>query len=324
MTEGDPSIALEVSVVIPTRGRPERLEALLESLHGQTLAPQAFEVIVVDDGGGAGASVVERERRRRGLELRVITRDRSGGPGAARNDGWRAARASLVAFVDDDCVALPGWLEAGVKAAGRDQWTLVQGRTDPLPSELEHMGPFAHTQRVRSAGPRYQTCNIFYSRALLERLDGFDAESFRTGGEDTDLAWRAIAAGATVRFSEHAQVFHGVEPLGPIAKLRSATRWTETVQLYGRHPELRRTQLTFGVFFTGAHYLLVRALVAIALPRRFWPLRRWLASAYVVHLVRRGREEGGGVAYAPFFLLYDLVELFSVLRGAVRYRTLVL
>jgi hypothetical protein len=119
-------------------------------------------------------------------------------------------------------------------------------------------------------------------------------------------------------------VFHAVERLGPVGKLRSATRWSETVQLYSRHPELRRAQLTFGVFFTGAHYLLVRAVVALLLPRRLWPLRRWLASAYVVHLLSRGREEGGGIRHAPFFVLYDIVELVTVLRGAVRYRTLVL
>ncbi len=41
----------------------------------------------------------------------------TGRPSVQRNLGWRAARAELVAFIDDDCRADPGWLEALVIAA---------------------------------------------------------------------------------------------------------------------------------------------------------------------------------------------------------------
>jgi hypothetical protein len=65
-------------------------------------------------------------------------------------------------------------------------------------------------------------------------------------------------------------------------------------------------------------------LVALAVPRRFILLRAWLARPYLLHLIERGRTDGGGPVLAPYYLLHDLVELGAALRGAARYRTLVL
>src|SRR4051812_36269520 len=46
-------VAPEVSVVIPTQDRPDALAAVGRALAGQTMAPERFEVIVVDDGSGS-------------------------------------------------------------------------------------------------------------------------------------------------------------------------------------------------------------------------------------------------------------------------------
>lgn len=316
----------DVSVVVPTQDRRERLAALLESLREQTLPARAFEVVVVDDASSDGTTqLLERETACDDLRLRVIRRKRPLGPAAARNEGWRAARSPLIAFMDDDCVATPSWLESGLRAYGGRDDTFVQGRTDPNPEELHLAGPFSRTVTVHAAGPTFPTCNVFYPRALLERVGGFDEETFSVpGGEDTDLAWRAIATGARPTFASGAQAFHAVAPLGPIGKLRVAFRWTETMRTFARHPELRRQQLTYRLFWKGSHYLLVRALTALLVPRRHRLLRAWLARPYLFHLLDRGRVEGGGPLMAPYFLLHDLVELAAVLRGAVRYRTPVL
>ena len=277
-----------VAVVVPTRDRPERLRRLLDSLDAQTV--RDFELIVVDDAAGRG-------------------------PSAARNDGWRRARAPLVAFIDDDCVATPGWLEGLLAHAGAE---VVQGRTLP---ESDRRGPFVRSLWVEESGPYYQACNILYSRALLERLGGFDADAFPHVGEDTDLAWRALAAGARIEWAPDALVHHAVVDLGPVGKLRMAARWTPSIRLFARHRELRAAHLTYGVFWKGTHYLLVRFLLALLLRRRARWLALWLGAPYVRGLLLRGRVEGGGPAAAPFYLVHDLVELAAVLRGAIRYRT---
>ena len=311
-----------VSVVVATRDRSERLAALLGSLRAQTLAPGDFEVVVVDDASrDSTAAVLAREAERGGLELRTLRRERSGGPGGARNDGWRAARAPLVAFTDDDCVVDPRWLEAGLAASAALPGAVVQGRTDPIPEETAGAGPFTRTVAAHGDGPYYQTCNVFYPRALLERLGGFDSELYPRSGEDTDLAWRARAAGAPTAYAADARAFHAVNRLGPMGKLRVAARWGDSMRVYVRFPELRARVFTHGLFWKSSHYLLVRALLTLLLPRRLWVLRRMLAAKYMTHvLIDRGRLEGGGPLYAPWFVLHDAVELLAVARAAIRLR----
>ena len=291
-----------VAVVVPTHDRPERLRRLLDSLAEQTM--RDFELIVVDDGSAEPVPDA------------AVRRPTAGGPSAARNDGWPRARAPFVAFVDDDCVATPRWLEALLARAG--EGTVVQGRTLP---ESDARGPFKRSLRVEEPGPYYQACNILYPRALLERLGGFDAEAFPHVGEDTDLAWRALAAGARVEWAPDALVHHAVADLGPVGALRMAARWTPSIRLFARHRALRGEHLTYGVFWKGTHYLLVRFLLALLVRRRARWLALWLGAPYVRGLLLRGRVEGGGTAAAPFYLVHDLVELVAVLRGAIRYRT---
>jgi hypothetical protein len=204
-------MAPAVSVVVATRDRPARLAALLAGLRRQRLpAGEGFEVVVVDDGSGPDTvAELEAEAAAGRLDLSVLREEAPRGPGAARNRGWRAARAGLVAFTDDDCVPDPGWLAGGLAAHRRVPEAMVQGRTEPEPAELHHGGPLARTLRSVELGPQYPTANMFYPRELLEELSGFD-EGFglRPGGEDTDLAWRAIELGRPAVLAPDALVHH--------------------------------------------------------------------------------------------------------------------
>jgi GT2 family glycosyltransferase len=318
---------MRVSVVVATHDRPGRLRRLLDSLREQTV--DDFEVIVVDDGSVRGTPELLRREAEGEAEpplprFRAVRREVAGGPSAARNDGWPLAAAPLVAFVDDDCVAAPGWLEALLRAAEAEPGAVVQGRVVPDPREAKRLGPYSRSLWVEEPGPYYQAANILYPRELLERLGGFDADAFPYVGEDTDLAWRAKAAGARIAWAPDALVHHAVRRLGPVGTLRIATRWTPSIRLFARHRELRAEHLTYGLFWKGSHYLLVRALLALLVRRRARWLALWLGAPYARHLLKRGAEEGGGPGAAPFYALYDLVELVAVARGAVTYRTPVL
>jgi glycosyltransferase involved in cell wall biosynthesis len=315
-----------VSVVFATHNRAARLRELLQSLRGQELDTAEFEVVVVDDASSDETPAVLADAEAAGgLALRWLRLDPGRGPAAARNAGWRAARAPLVAFTDDDCVASPGWLSAYLEGAAANPGRLLQGPTQPRPDELDADGPFSRTLRVSALGPYFQTCNVAYPRELLERVGGFDSDTFTVpGGEDADLAWRSMATGAGAAFVPEARMFHAVSRLGPVGRLRVAWRWSETVRIFARHPGLRRQELTHRIFWKRTHYLLFRALLALLLPRRLRPLGWWLAYPYAAHFRTRGQVEGGGLAMAPYYLVHDLVEVAAMLRGSARYRTLVL
>jgi GT2 family glycosyltransferase len=226
-----------------------------------------------------------------------------------------------VAFTDDDCVPEPGWIGAGLAAHRARPDAIVQGRTEPEPAELHRNGALARTLRVVELGPQYPTCNVFYPRELLERLGGFDEEfGLRPGGEDTDLAWRAIESGRPTVLADDALVHHAVERLGLAGTLRDATRWTATMRIFARHPGTR-AMLDHGIFWNVWHYLLLRSALSLLLPR---PVRRLVLLRHLLALRRRAEEAGSGPWAIPVLLAYDAVETAAVVRGAVRYRTIVI
>ena len=120
----------DVTVAVASRGRPERLGRLLDSLAAQTLATDAFEVIVAVDGPDPETEALLGERAASSpFRLEALLRPVSGGPSAARNDAWRAGSGSLVAFTDDDCEATPDWLAALLAAAAASPGAVIQGPT---------------------------------------------------------------------------------------------------------------------------------------------------------------------------------------------------
>ena len=101
-----------VSVVVPTRDRPELLRAALDAILGQDYGGP-IEVVVVYDQCEPDRSLETGDPHRR---VRVITNARTPGLAGGRNTGILAATGDLVAFCDDDDEWLPGKLAAQAAA----------------------------------------------------------------------------------------------------------------------------------------------------------------------------------------------------------------
>src|SRR4051812_11116946 len=187
--------APEISVVVPSHDRPLRLRWLLNGLAEQTLDRHRFEVVVCHDSGGPEtAELLRTHPLARAGALRQIEASPSGA-GHKRNRAWRAARASTIAFTDDDCRPATDWLERALAAGRATPGAILQGTTLPDPEEhtISRHAPWTASQAIRPPVPQAQTCNVVYPREVLERLGGFD-ETMLTA-EDTELAERARAAG---------------------------------------------------------------------------------------------------------------------------------
>ncbi len=209
---------LPVSVVVVSRGRPEDLTLCLTAL-GQ-LCYHPFEVIVVADSQGrraAGAHAL-------GTRIKIVACD-DPNISLARNIGISSAAGEIVAFLDDDAIAEPGWLThliapfadpdvaaVGGHVIGRNgislQWA---ARTvdsegwhhDIALDALETSGQtVANGHAIRTEGT-----NMAVRRDVLTVLGGFD-QVFRYYYDDTDLNMRMAREGAAVAIVPEARVFH--------------------------------------------------------------------------------------------------------------------
>ena len=200
---------LLVSVIVPVRNdRGRHLRTLLEALGRQTLARDAFEIVIGDDGSTDGST--DNLDTADGW-VRVVR-----GPAlnsyAGRNRAARAARASILAFCDSDCVPEPEWLERGVErlqrdgvnavAAGGIRFLVPERRTVWTLIDIDTTKDHEREVRIGNA----ETANLFVHRELFERVGGFD-ETIPEHG-DFDFARRCVAAGAQLMYAPDVKLWH--------------------------------------------------------------------------------------------------------------------
>lgn len=314
-------------MAVSTYGRAELLPKLLAGLAAQSLPAAAFEVVIVDDGSLDGtAAVLERAAGDLPFTLRVIRHPTNRGAAAGRNTAWRAATSPIIAFTDDDCVPTPGWLESGLAALEPAAWAFVVGRTQPDPAEARWLErPFSRSLTVDE--PRfYETCNIFYRRAALERVGGLD-EAFSTG-EDTDLGLRVMDAGGIPAWAPEALVHHRVRRPDLRAHVREARRWADLALVVRRHPAQRARLVHRRWFWKRSHPPTIVALGGVAaalIARSPWPLVLlvwWVVHRSVIEPPCPGPRRR--FVALPGTFLADTAEVEAMVRGSVRHRTLLL
>jgi glycosyltransferase involved in cell wall biosynthesis len=315
----------EISVVVPSHDRPLRLRWLLNALEEQTLDRERFEVVVAHDSSGPETDeLLESHPLARAGVLRRLSFPPGGPPSKRRNAGWRAARAPLVLFTDDDCRPPPEWVERALEAAGAHPGAVVQGATAPDPREAAaQRAPRRHSQEIDPPVPWAETCNILYPRELLERLDGFVEDPPVLVADDTDLAVRAQEAGVPYVGEPSMRTYHCVEELSLLSLVRSTARFADVPWLVQRHPGFRR-EYTLRFFWKRTHALLPLALLGLLAARRR-PLLAVLAIPWALDTLpsyggdARGRLRA--VLELPGRLVLDGAELVTLIRGSVRHKT---
>ncbi len=267
-----------VSVVVPTYKRPEMLKRCLAALMDQTLPLDRYEIIVCDDEPGAAVrEMLEQLSAGEGglaPELRYVPVTATQGPAGARNAGWQAARAPIIAFTDDDTIPDRAWLEAGLAAMAPGVQAATGRIVMPLPDKPSDYERDAG--RLRQA--EFATANCFVLREALERVGGFDERYTMAWREDSDLHFSLIEEGCRIEWAPQAVVVHPLRPAPFGAGLSMQRKVMFDVLLYRKHRALYRERIRGGPPW---FYLLVTAslIAAVALPPAGRPVAGALAAA---------------------------------------------
>jgi GT2 family glycosyltransferase len=243
-----------VSVVVPSSNRADYLEVALASLAAQDLDGE-YEVIVVDDGSRDRTPDVVAASG-----VRCLRQGEARGPNAARNTGIGAAEADLVALVDDDVWAPPGWLAALVGGARRHPEAGALG--GPIRARFEGPAPRGCGREKPpitslDLGREDHSTDLVWSANMAVRRSAFDLvgpfdERFSTGGDEEDWLRRLRAAGGEVVYVADAWLDH--RRAGDDARLRSLMR-----SAYRRGRNMRRYDRMRGVDPHVGHELRVLA-----------------------------------------------------------------
>lgn len=194
------------SVIVPVHRQWHLIPALLEALRGQTLPPDRFEILLVNNEDTAPPALPDAAS---GTGPRVIPCPTPGSY-AARNAGAAVARGDWLAFTDADCRPDPGWL-AALAAALSETPLLLAGpirMIEPAaPNPFEIYDLFRGIPQAAYVARGYAaTANLALPRSLFHRLDGFDARRF--SGGDAEFCRRAGARGYKLTLVPAATVAH--------------------------------------------------------------------------------------------------------------------
>ncbi|HZT09188.1 MAG TPA: glycosyltransferase [Chloroflexota bacterium] len=322
---------LKVSVVVPTFWRPDQIARCLTALQRQDLPPDEFEIIVADD---AASRECERlvtafaSQSRPGPTIRYVPVHDAHGPAAARNLGWRAAGAEIVAFTDDDCVPSPSWLRHGLQAMkdGADGvWGAVRVPIPPNPTDYER-----EVSRLEDA--EFATANCFFRRSAIAEIGGFDERYTAAWREDSDLWFSLLEHGKRLVHAPDALVVHPVRPAPWGISLRLQRLSQFNALLYKKHPVLYRARvqsappiryysiLASALGFVGG--LLTRRHPVAAAAAALWIL---LTGQFCAERLRATSRHPSHVAeILVTSSLIPLVSIFWRVRGAFRFRVVFL
>jgi glycosyltransferase involved in cell wall biosynthesis len=175
----EPAISPVVSIITPTRNRPELLERSIESVRAQSL--EAWEMIVVDDGDGSGLRMVELID-----DPRVIAVLNPGsGHVEARNAALELARGEFIHLLDDDdrwtdaqhLERVVGILRGTSGLAFRHGWLVHEDHFGDgwLEVDREVFAPPTTRKSLRHNNT-ILTSGVAYPRALHAMLGRFDTQ----------------------------------------------------------------------------------------------------------------------------------------------------
>jgi GT2 family glycosyltransferase len=204
-------------VIVPTYSRSSRLGRCLRALGSLEYPPEAYEVIVVDDGSEAPhRSAIEALCSEAAVKL---LRQANAGPAAARNAGAAVARGRYLAFVDDDCQPASDWLtRLGANLASSSDAAFGGRTVNAIPENLYSAATQALVDYLysyhggeghdRESNRFFASNNFAVPKEIFRALGGFDQKYTFAAGEDREFCDRWLAHGYPLVYVPDVVVYH--------------------------------------------------------------------------------------------------------------------
>ena len=183
----------KITVVIPAYNEENFIETALKSLVNQTY--KDFELIVVDNNSTDKTAQIAQE-----YGARVIV-EKQKGVAKARNSGFSAAHARIIACTDSDSIVPQNWVERIVAEFEKDESLVAFGGLSNLysgPVAARAAGRYLFkafwvVDKILSGGWNLSGFNMAVRKDAFSKIGGFDTSL--TMGEDIDLAKRLREVG---------------------------------------------------------------------------------------------------------------------------------
>lgn len=183
------------SILTRTTGRRTELAAALDSVAGQTLDPDRFEHIIVNDGGPSVADLVSSARRQ--IAVKLVEHPASVGKSAAINSCFDASRGRYLCILDDDDLFYPSHLAVLLESIEREsgaevRYTDTDIAVAPRGEERRIIGTQSwEFDRGEMLMMRFApiACSICIRRDAWSAVGGFD-EYFSSVLDDWDFYMR--------------------------------------------------------------------------------------------------------------------------------------
>lgn len=244
--------SLDLSVIIPTYNRAERLSRLLSAwLEVDAFTSVSYELIFSDDGSEDQTRDILKSYQQR-LPIQILENQHAG-PASARNSGIASARGQRLLFLGDDIYPAANLLDVHVSLGCRlGKQVAILGKVDWHPEQeqnhlIRHITEIGQEQFSYSVLPEnsftdfwhFYTCNVSVSREMLAtETIKFDTRFYKVNFEDIELAYRLSKRGMKIYYAPSAYALHYHEYDVRRFSLRQETAGEMARVFVELHPEI--------------------------------------------------------------------------------------
>jgi len=176
----------------------------------------SLDIIVVDNDRLEFARAIVEEVRKQYKHNIIYSTEPKKNISAARNKCLELSKGELIAFIDDDEIAMEDWLLQLIKTMKQFNADIVFGRVTPTypketPSWIINGGFFVRNRPKTGTLVSSGGCGCTLIKASLLVDNKFDLKYGLTGGEDSELFYRLYQLGAILVYSDEAEIKEEVE-----------------------------------------------------------------------------------------------------------------